>query len=128
MLLVGVLSGLGATLTLPGIGGILLTVGMAVVANVLVFERIREEKRNGRSPTSAVETGYKQAMSTILDANITTLLATIILYAIGSGPVRGFAVTLSIGVITSIFTAVVVTRWFVAIWLKSARPKWIPLK
>ncbi len=128
MLLVGILSGLGATLTLPGIGGILLTVGMAVDANVLVFERIREEKRNGRSPMSAVETGYKQAMSTILDANITTLLATIILYAIGSGPVRGFAVTLSIGVITSIFTAVVLTRWFVSIWLKTARPKWIPLK
>lgn len=128
MLLVGILSALGATLTLPGIGGILLTVGMAVDANVLVFERIREEKRNGRSPMSSVETGYKQAASTILDANITTLLATIILYAIGSGPVRGFAVTLSIGVITSIFTAFVVTRWFVSIWLKSARPKWIPLK
>ncbi len=127
-LLIGILSALGATLTLPGIGGILLTVGMAVDANVLVFERIREEKRNGRSPMSSVETGYKQAMSTILDANITTLLATIILYAIGSGPVRGFAVTLSFGVITSIFTAVVLTRWFVSMWLKGARPKWIPLK
>ena len=127
ILIFGFLSGLGATLTLPGIAGIILTIGMAVDANVLVFERIREEQQNGRSPMSAVEAGYKHALSTILDANITTLLAAIVLYVLGSGPVKGFAVTLAIGIFTSVFTAFVVTRWFTVTWLKTFRPKKLPI-
>lgn len=127
LLILGALSGLGATLTLPGIAGIILTIGMAVDANVLVFERIREESRNGRSPLTAVDTGYQQALSTILDANITTLLAAAVLYTLGSGPVKGFAVTLAIGIFTSVFTAFVVTRWFTVMWLKGTRPKVLPL-
>jgi preprotein translocase subunit SecD len=127
LLILGALSGLGATLTLPGIAGIILTIGMAVDANVLVFERIREESRNGRSPLTAVDTGYQQALSTILDANITTLLAAAVLYTLGSGPVKGFAVTLAIGIFTSVFTAFVVTRWFTVMWLRGTRPKVLPL-
>ena len=127
VLILGALSGLGATLTLPGIAGIILTIGMAVDANVLVFERIREEHRNGRSPLSAVDVGYQQAMSTIFDANITTLLAAGVLYTLGSGPVKGFAVTLAIGIFTSVFTAFVVTRWFTVIWLRGVRPKSLPI-
>ena len=123
MLILGALSGLGATLTLPGIAGIVLTIGMAVDANVIVFERIREEQRNGRSPTTAVIAGYERALSTILDANITTFIAAAILYLLGSGPVKGFAVTLAIGIVTSVFTAFVVTRWFTAMWLRLARPR-----
>lgn len=123
VLILGALSGLGATLTLPGIAGIILTIGMAVDANVLVFERIREEQRNGRSPLTAVQAGYERAFSTILDANVTTLIAAIILYLLGSGPVKGFAVTLAIGIVTSVFTAFVVTRWFTVMWLKTFRPK-----
>ncbi|MEO1028849.1 MAG: protein translocase subunit SecD [Pseudomonadota bacterium] len=123
VLILGALSGLGATLTLPGIAGIVLTIGMAVDANVLVFERIREEKRNGRSPMTAVQAGYERALSTILDANITTFIAAAILYMLGSGPVKGFAVTLAVGIVTSVFTAFVVTRWFTVIWLKAAKPK-----
>lgn len=123
ILILGALSGLGATLTLPGIAGIILTIGMAVDANVLVFERIREEKRNGRSPLTAVQAGYEQALSTILDANITTFIAASILYLLGSGPVKGFAVTLAIGIVTSVFTAFVVTRWLTVAWLRAARPK-----
>jgi len=102
----GVLSLLQATLTLPGIAGIVLTIGMAVDANVLIFERIREEMAAGKTPISAIETGYSRAIGTILDANITTFLAAFILFQLGSGPVRGFAVTLAIGIITSVFTAV----------------------
>ncbi|MBI1341154.1 protein translocase subunit SecD [bacterium] len=127
VLLLGVLSGVGATLTLPGIAGILLTVGMAVDANVLVFERIREEKRSGRSPVSSIESGYSQAMSTILDANITTLLAALILFFLGAGPVRGFAVTLSVGIFTSMFTSIVVTRLMIAYWIQWTRPKHVPI-
>lgn len=123
VLILGALSGLGATLTLPGIAGIILTIGMAVDANVLVFERIREEQRSGRSPMTAVQVGYERALSTILDANITTFIAAAILYLLGSGPVKGFAVTLAIGIVTSVFTAFVVTRWFTVMWLKGVRPK-----
>ncbi|MCZ4299143.1 protein translocase subunit SecD [Henriciella marina] len=123
VLILGALSGLGATLTLPGIAGIVLTIGMAVDANVIVFERIREEQRNGRSPTTAVIAGYERALSTILDANITTFIAASILYLLGSGPVKGFAVTLAIGIVTSVFTAFVVTRWFTSMWLRLARPR-----
>jgi preprotein translocase subunit SecD len=101
---------LGATLTLPGIAGIVLTVGMAVDANVLIFSRIREELAAGLSPQGAISAGYDRAFVSILDANITTLIVALILYAIGSGPVQGFAVTLSIGILTSMFTSIVMTR------------------
>jgi len=101
---------IGATLTLPGIAGIVLTVGMAVDANVLIFSRIREELRNRTTPQMAINQGFERAVSTILDANLTTLIVAIILYAVGSGPVKGFAVTLSIGILTSMFTAIMGTR------------------
>lgn len=123
ILILGALSGLGATLTLPGIAGIVLTIGMAVDANVIVFERIREEQRSGRSPATAIVAGYERALATILDANITTFIAAAILYMLGSGPVKGFAVTLAIGIVTSVFTAFVVTRWFTAMWLKTCKPR-----
>lgn len=122
-LIIALLSVLQATLTLPGIAGIVLTIGMAVDANVLIFERIREELRNGRSPFSAVDMGFQQALRTIIDANVTTLIAAVLLFQFGSGPVRGFAVTLAIGVITSLFTAIMVTRLLVVTWLKRTRPK-----
>jgi protein-export membrane protein SecD len=117
------LSGVGATLTLPGIAGIILTIGMAVDANVLVFERIREEQGEGRSPWTATQAGYERALSTIMDANITTLIAATILYLLGSGPVKGFAVTLSIGIVTSVFTAYVVTRMITVGYMKLMKPK-----
>ncbi|MEL6215450.1 MAG: MMPL family transporter, partial [Pseudomonadota bacterium] len=101
----------------------ILTIGMAVDANVIVFERVREEQRSGRSPATALQTGYEHAFSAILDANVTTFIAASILYLIGSGPVKGFAVTLAIGIITSVFTAFVVTRWFTVMYLRTARPK-----
>ncbi|NVL93211.1 MAG: SecD/SecF family protein translocase subunit, partial [Desulfobacterales bacterium] len=101
---------LGATLTLPGIAGIILIIGMAIDANVLVFERIREELRLGKTPRAAVDSGYSKALVTILDANITTLIAALVLFQFGTGPVKGFAVTLSIGIVASLFTAVFVTR------------------
>jgi protein-export membrane protein SecD len=123
VLIIGALSGFGATLTLPGIAGIILTIGMAVDANVIVFERIREEQMNGRSPATAIQAGYERAFSAILDANITTFIAASILYLVGSGPVKGFAVTLAIGIITSVFTAFVVTRWFTVMYLRNFRPK-----
>jgi len=119
----GVLSLVGATLTLPGIAGIVLTIGMAVDANVLIFERIREEVRTARGPARAIELGYERALSAILDANVTTLLAAIILFVIGSGPVRGFAVTLGIGIVTSMFTAIFVTRLMIVVWFDRRRPK-----
>ena len=118
MLLVAVLSMLQATLTLPGIAGIVLTIGMAVDANVLIYERIREELRAGKTPISAIDAGYSRALGTILDANITTFIAAAILFWLGSGPVRGFAVTLSIGIVTSVFTAFTLTRLLVSLWLK----------
>jgi len=127
VLIMGGLSLLQATLTLPGIAGIVLTLGMAVDANVLIFERIREEAQNFRGPVSAVDAGYRRAMTTILDANITTLIAALLLYYFGSGPVRGFAVTLSIGVITSMFTAIMLTRSLVALWLRHRRPQALPI-
>ncbi len=121
----GALSLLGATLTLPGIAGIVLTVGMAVDANVLIFERIREELRTARGPARAIDLGYEKALSAILDANITTLITAIILFAMGSGPVRGFAITLGLGIVTSVFTAIYVTRLLVVIWFDWRRPKTI---
>lgn len=110
VILVAILSLVGATLTLPGIAGIVLTVGMAVDANVLIFERIREELRNGMSPQAAIHSGFERALSTILDANITTLIVAVILFSVGTGPVKGFAVTLSIGILTSMLTAITGTR------------------
>jgi preprotein translocase subunit SecD len=127
ILIMGVLSALQATLTLPGIAGIVLTIGMAVDANVLIFERIREEVRTGRSPLSAIDAGYREAMRTIIDANLTTLIAAVFLYAFGSGPVRGFAVTLGIGIVTSMFTAISLTRLMVVSWLRRTRPAALPV-
>ncbi|CAO1659682.1 Protein translocase subunit SecD [Halomonas sp. NYA30] len=126
-LLVAVMSMLGATLTLPGIAGIVLTLGMAVDANVLIFERIREELRNGMSVQQAIQAGYERAFTSIVDANITTLLVAVILFSIGSGPVKGFAVTLSIGILTSLFTALMVTRAMVnlAYGSKPVKKLWI---
>lgn len=121
-LVFGALSSLQATLTLPGIAGIVLTIGMAVDANVLIFERIREEIAAGRSPFSAVEAGFKRALTTIVDSNVTTGLAAVILFAMGSGPVRGFAVTLGLGIICSMFTAIMLTRMLVALRLRRTRP------
>jgi len=115
VLIVAVLSIIQATLTLPGIAGIVLTVGMAVDANVLIFERIREEMRVGSTPQASIHAGYEKAFLTIMDANITTLIAAIVLFSVGSGPVRGFAVTLGIGIVTSMFTAIVGTRAIVNI-------------
>jgi protein-export membrane protein SecD len=126
-LIFGVLSLMGSTLTLPGIAGIVLTMGIAVDANVLINERIREEMRSGKSPISAVEAGYTRAMATIIDSNVTTLISTLVLFWLGSGPVRGFAVTLSVGIITSMFTAVTVTRLMVAYWLRWTRPSFVPI-
>ncbi len=127
VLITGVLSLFQATLTLPGIAGIVLTIGMAVDANVLIFERIREEQRAGAKPFQAMERGYGQAFSTIMDANITTFIAAAVLYFLGSGPVQGFAVTLGIGILTSMFTAVVLTRYVLSSWLKRARPTTLPI-
>jgi preprotein translocase subunit SecD len=110
VLIIAILSLLQATLTLPGIAGIVLTVGMAVDANVLIFERIREELRNGNSPQASIQAGYEKAFSTIADANITTLIAAVVLLSFGTGPIKGFAVTLSIGILSSMFTAIVGTR------------------
>jgi preprotein translocase subunit SecD len=110
LLLLAILGFLQATLTLPGIAGILLTVGMAVDANVLIYERIREELRNGSSPQASIQAGFEKALSTILDANITTLIAGVVLFSFGTGPVKGFAVTLSIGILTSVFTAMLISR------------------
>jgi protein-export membrane protein SecD len=123
VLLLAALTAFGATLTLPGIAGIVLTMGMAVDANVLIYERIREEQRNGRTMLAAVDTGFRRAMATIIDANMTHLIASLILFQLGSGPVKGFAVTLAVGIITSFFTAVMVTRLIVITWLNTARPR-----
>ncbi len=122
-LIFGFLSLIGATLTLPGIAGIVLTIGMAVDANVLIFERIREELKTAKGPARAIERGYEQAFSAIIDANITTFIAAVILFAMGSGPVKGFAVTLGVGIITSVFTATLLTRLMVSGWLSWSKPK-----
>ncbi len=124
-LIFGLLSLIGATLTLPGIAGIVLTVGMAVDANVLIFERIREELKTARGPARAIELGYEKALSAILDANVTTFITAVILFAIGSGPVRGFAITLGLGILTSVFTAIFVTRLMIVVWFARRRPKTI---
>jgi len=123
VLLLAALTAFGATLTLPGIAGIVLTMGMAVDANVLIYERIREEQRNGRTMLAAIDTGFQRARATIFDANMTHLIASLILFELGTGPVKGFAVALGVGIITSFFTAVMVTRLIVITWLNTARPR-----
>ena len=126
-LIFAILSIISGTLTLPGIAGIVLTVGMAVDANVLVFERIREELKKAKNPRKAIELGYERAFSAIIDANITTLIAAVILLLFGSGPVKGFAITLGIGIVTSVFTAIWVTRLLISIWIERKRPKSIEI-
>jgi preprotein translocase subunit SecD len=123
----GVLSLLSATLTLPGIAGIVLTVGIAVDSNVLIYERIREEARSGRTAINAIDAGFTRALATILDSNITTFIAAAVLFYIGTGPVRGFAVTLGVGIITTLFTAFTLTRLIVAYWVRMWRPRVVPI-
>lgn len=123
----GVLAMLGATLTLPGIAGVVLTVGIAVDSNVLIYERIREEARAGRSAISAIDAGFSRALATILDSNITTFIAAAVLFYVGSGPVRGFAITFGIGIITTVFTAFTLTRLMVALWVRWQRPQRVPI-
>ncbi|MER2606551.1 MAG: protein translocase subunit SecD [Siculibacillus sp.] len=126
-MLMAILSMLQATLTLPGIAGIVLTIGMAVDANVLIYERIREEQNLGRSAISAIDAGFGRAMSTIVDSNLTTLIAGVVMFFLGTGPIKGFAVTMSIGILTTLFTAVTVTRLMVALWVKYRRPTRVPI-
>ena len=118
---------LGATLTLPGIAGIVLTIGMAVDANVLIYERIREENHAGRSVIASLDSGFKRAFATIVDSNVTLFVAALILYLFGSGPVRGFAVSLGLGILTSIVTAVTMTRMMIAVWYRAKRPQRLPI-
>ncbi|MFN3514058.1 MAG: protein translocase subunit SecD [Phenylobacterium sp.] len=127
VLILGIMSAFQATLTLPGIAGLILTLAMAVDANVLIYERMRDEMRSGRNALSAMDAGFSRAMSTIIDANVTTILAALIMFQFGSGPVRGFAWTLSIGVVTSVFTAVLVTQVLLAVWFRTTRPKALPI-
>jgi preprotein translocase subunit SecD len=127
LLIVALMSVTQATLTLPGIAGLILTLAVAVDANVLIYERMRDEVRAGRTPIAAADAGYSKAMTTIIDANVTTILAALIMFQFGSGPVRGFAWTLSIGVITSVFTSVLITQVLIAWWFRAARPKKLPI-
>ncbi len=127
VIILSVLSLFQATLTLPGIAGIVLTLGMAVDANVLIFERIREEVRNGKTPYAAIESGFKMAFTTIFDSNLTTLIAAALLFYFGAGTVKGFAVTLAVGIVSSMFTAITITRLIVALWLERRRPKLLPI-
>ncbi len=127
LLIIAAMSMTGATLTLPGIAGLILTLGMAVDANVLIYERMRDEANSGRSPIAAMDAGFNRAIVTIFDANLTTILAALIMFWFGAGPVRGFAWTLSIGVVTSVFTAVLVTQVLLVFWLRLRRPKKLPI-
>jgi len=126
-MILGGLTLLQATLTLPGIAGILLTIGMAVDANVLINERIREESKLGKSPLAATDAGFSRAFATILDSNLTTLIKMAILFSLGSGTVKGFAVTISLGIITSMFTAILFTRMLMVYWLRRRRPAALPV-
>jgi len=125
-LIVAILTMLGATLTLPGIAGIVLTMGMAVDSNVIIFERVREERAQGRSIVQSFDQGFQRALATVVDANLTTFIVAIILFYMGTGPIRGFAVTLGIGIITTVFTAFTLTRWLVALWVRTERPTEFP--
>src|SRR6202008_1225387 len=121
------LSLLNATLTLPGIIGIVLTIGIAVDSNVLMYERSREEVRTGRTPITAIDAGFTRALATILDSNITTFIAAAVLFFIGTGPVRGFAGTLGVGILTTLFTAFTLPRLIVAYWVRMIRPQTVPI-
>jgi preprotein translocase subunit SecD len=127
VLILACMSVLQSTLTLPGIAGIILTIGTAVDSNVLIYERIREEARNGRTPLSAISSGFDEALRTIVDSNLTTLIAALALFQFGTGPVKGFAVTLGFGILANMFTAVTFTRLLVAMWYRRARPAALPL-
>jgi preprotein translocase subunit SecD len=127
LMILGILSTLNATLTLPGVAGIVLTVGMAVDSNVLIYERVREEVRAGRSALNSLDAGFSRALATIVDSNLTTFIAAAILFFIGSGPVRGFALTLAIGIATTVFTAFTLTRLMIAFWVRWWRPKVVPI-
>jgi SecD/SecF fusion protein len=120
IMIIAVLTALGATLTLPGIAGIALTLGMAVDSNVIIFERVREERAQGRSLVQSLDSGFQRALAAVVDANVTTLIAAVILFYMGTGPIRGFAVTLAIGIVTTVFTAFTLTRWLIAVWLRRA--------
>ena len=123
VLILAIMSTIGATLTLPGIAGIVLTVGTAVDANVIIFERIREELRAGKRVIKAIDDGFSEAMSAIIDANVTTFISAMVMFFLGSGPVKGFAVTLTIGIATSVFTAIYLTRMMIVLWLEWRKPK-----
>jgi protein-export membrane protein SecD len=127
VLLIAILSLFHATLTLPGMAGLLLTLGMAVDANILINERIREETRNGRTPLNAMETGFKRAFSTILDSNVTAFLAHVMLFVFGTGAVKGFALTITVGIVTTLFTATVLARLLMVRWYASRRPQLLPV-
>jgi protein-export membrane protein SecD len=127
ILILAAMTAVGATLTLPGIAGLILTIGAAVDANVLIYERMREEELAGRSTALAIDAGFKRAIVTVMDANVTALLTALILFYFGAGPVRGFAWTLSIGVITSLFTAILMTQVLVAAWYRQTKPKRLPI-
>jgi len=126
VMMIAILTTLGATLTLPGIAGIALTLGMAVDSNVIIFERVREERAQGRSLVQSLDSGFQRALAAVVDANVTTLIAAIILFYMGTGPIRGFAVTLAIGIVTTVFTAFTLTRWLIAVWLRHSRPTDFP--
>ena len=126
-MIIAVMSITGATLSLPGIAGLVLTMGMAVDANVLIYERMREEQANGRGPALAIDAGFARALVTIIDSHVTQIGVALILFWFGHGPVRGFAWTLSIGVVTSVITATLVTQFFIAIWFRLVRPKKLPI-
>jgi protein-export membrane protein SecD len=125
-LILGLMSLLGATMTLPGIAGIVLTIGTAVDSNVLIYERMREESKAGRSLISALEAGFQRAFATIIDSNVTMLIAAVALFSLGSGPVRGFAVVFILGILTTVITAVTFTRMLIAAWYRWAKPKALP--
>ena len=126
-LIFSIMAYFSATLTLPGIAGIVLTIGMAVDANVLIFERIKEEIKTNKSLYRAIELGYEKALTSIIDANVTTFIAAIILFTLGSGPIKGFSITLGIGILTSVFTAVYLTRLLVSLYFRFTRPKVLKL-
>ena len=126
VMMLAILTTLGATLTLPGIAGIALTLGMAVDSNVIIFERVREERAQGRSLIQSLDSGFRRALAAVVDANVTTLIAAVILFYMGTGPIRGFAVTLAIGIVTTVFTAFTLTRWLIAVWLRRNRPTEFP--
>jgi protein-export membrane protein SecD len=123
VLIIAVMSAIGATMTLPGIAGIVLTIGTAIDANVLIFERIREESGKGKTAAAAMESGFQEASTTIFDANVTNLISAVTLFAIGSGPIKGFALTLSVGVVCSVFTAIVLSKYILVHWLPNYRPR-----